>query len=412
LKYRHSNRRTNFRKNGKALEGILIDRIQIDNMTLLLQDSTGKDTTSIVKGLFDIRDVAFYKRNDSLKWLDADIKVNDLTMQSPHGLYQYLVKSGNLNVGNQVLRIDSVKINPVHNKQAFMRAAGFETDRMDGLISHLEINGLEFMDYPKSIRASTVETRYQLKIFHDKRYPSRPPVVKTLPAHFIQRLPFALSCDTIYIKDSYISYEEFPIKGDSSGFIVFSHLNATLTGVHNNPSRHSDVIMNISAKFMDQGDLTAKFTFPYDTTKSYSTTGTLRNFVLKNANPMLVPAARARIESGLLTALKFHFLYNNYESDGEVELNYQDLKISSLHQNKDHEPAINHIKTFLLNALIIKKNRNEDTNSEKRKGTIQYHRDPHKAIFNYWWKSILSGIKSAYKLDKIPSFAKKDQKKK
>jgi hypothetical protein len=45
-----------------------------------------------------------------------------------------------------------------------------------------------------------------------------------------------------------------------------------------------------------------------------------------------------------------------------------------------------------------------DENDEKseRTGTVEFYRDTRRSIFNYWWKSVFSGIKSAYKLDKLP----------
>jgi hypothetical protein len=33
---------------------------------------------------------------------------------------------------------------------------------------------------------------------------------------------------------------------------------------------------------------------------------------------------------------------------------------------------------------------------------VEFYRDTRRSIFNYWWKSVFSGIKSAYKLDKLP----------
>jgi hypothetical protein len=39
---------------------------------------------------------------------------------------------------------------------------------------------------------------------------------------------------------------------------------------------------------------------------------------------------------------------------------------------------------------------------DKRKGNIGFDRDTKRSVFNYWWKSVLSGIKSAYNLDKLP----------
>jgi hypothetical protein len=43
----------------------------------------------------------------------------------------------------------------------------------------------------------------------------------------------------------------------------------------------------------------------------------------------------------------------------------------------------------------------EDVARDKRTGTIEFYRDQKRSIFNYWWKSVFSGIKSAYKIDKL-----------
>ena len=63
--------------------------------------------------------------------------------------------------------------------------------------------------------------------------------------------------------------------------------------------------------------------------------------------------------------------------------------------------------TLILNAFIVKK----EMNAEERKGVILFYRDNRKAIFNYWWKSLLSGIKSLYNLDRVMDIDGKKKKK-
>ena len=43
----------------------------------------------------------------------------------------------------------------------------------------------------------------------------------------------------------------------------------------------------------------------------------------------------------------------------------------------------------------------ERVDESKRTGAIGFERDEYRSIFNYWVKSLLSGIKAAYNLDKL-----------
>jgi hypothetical protein len=38
---------------------------------------------------------------------------------------------------------------------------------------------------------------------------------------------------------------------------------------------------------------------------------------------------------------------------------------------------------------------------DKRTGEIEFVRDIHRSIFNYWWKSLLSGLRSAFDLERF-----------
>jgi hypothetical protein len=165
------------------------------------------------------------------------------------------------------------------------------------------------------------------------------------------------------------------------------------------------MVMHAKTKFMGKGDLVVDFTFPADTTKPYTARGSLKNFPLVGLNDMLGPNAKARVESGTMTNMKFNFKYNLYRSDGEVELNYEDLRIASLRLNSKKEVKVSLIKTLLLNTFI-KKDAEEDEKNDSKTGTILFYRDQKRSVFNYWWKSLFSGIKSAYKIDKLQEFAK------
>ncbi|MDZ7774970.1 MAG: hypothetical protein U5L09_04815 [Bacteroidales bacterium] len=107
-------------------------------------------------------------------------------------------------------------------------------------------------------------------------------------------------------------------------------------------------------------------------------------------NPMVTPAASVQIKSGKTKTLAFSFSYDDDIASGEVTFEYENLKVILL--NKKSNPQA--VKSFLANTFIIKKNNLQQDKSWK-KGTISFERDKKKSVFNYWWKSVLSGLKDA-----------------
>jgi hypothetical protein len=66
------------------------------------------------------------------------------------------------------------------------------------------------------------------------------------------------------------------------------------------------------------------------------------------------------------------------------------LKDKQTHKTKFKEDVL----SFLVNRIIIKKD-NPLKNKEVRVTNINYERNRQRFIFNYTWKSLLSGIKPA-----------------
>jgi hypothetical protein len=119
-------------------------------------------------------------------------------------------------------------------------------------------------------------------------------------------------------------------------------------------------------------------------------------------NSMLVPATNIKVESGKMKELSFNFTFNAVRSDGELELNYENLKLITFKDSPDKGDALekDNLKSFIMNTFIFRKNMDEDVPEEKRTGAVAYVRDDSRSVFNFWVKSVVSGIKSAYNLDK------------
>jgi hypothetical protein len=332
---------------------------------------------------------------DSIKWSADEAMVFLAKLQFTEELYTVNLKHVSYSRFTKTFNIDSLQIIPDKDKAAFAIQKVNQTDRIHCILPYIKIKGFEIISLNKPlVYAECINLNTWLDVFRDKRYPFRNKP-KDLPMKFLRTLPFLLQIDTIKLLDSYIAYEEFPEEGDKAGHVFFNNIYGTIYNLSNNSTNDTEI--DVTANFMNAGTLKGNFSLPSDEQKPYTAKGSLVNFELSKVNPMLTPAANAEISEGKMKELKFNFIYNETRSDGKLEMNYKGLKIITL---KKEERESNKFLTFLLN-LVVKDDMNTKGKEDNNTGTILFYRDPRKSIFNYWWKSILSGIKSVYNLDKI-----------
>lgn len=394
-----------------AVKNISVDRVIFPGIDLFVTDNERKDTLAHLLTNIHMEDLFLKKQLDSMTWQRGQILISELALKTYEDQYGFSVKRILARIEDRSIEVDSFIVKPVVGKTAFMEARGKQDTYVDAVVPELRVKGMNWYVYPKpAITVSRVTARFYMNLYRDKRFPFREVKEKKLPSHMLQSLPFELKVDTILVKKSYIKYEEHPEEGDYPGNVYFDDLYATIRMLHNNPRLHQRTDMTALARFMGTGTLNAHFTFPYDTTAPYTVSGTLENMPLEHVNPMLTPAAKAKIERGQMKKLSFDFSYTPAGSEGEVMLNYEDLKILTLRDAGKNEQKVSHIKTLLLNTFIIKKDMNEDMEDDERTGEIDFARDPLRSVFNLWWKSILSGLKSAYNLDDLPLPSNKKEK--
>lgn len=401
---------------------IKIDRLKLPDINFAYYDSvTCKPRTTIsTNAVIEDFILAFYKDRPPFYNITS-LQADSTNIGLPDNLYTIRVKQTKLNLSLGIFDLDTLKIIPHLTKLAFGRKSGYETDRIEGVIPYINLYGLSlYKEDSIALQAKKMTTQIFLKVFRDKRLPFKS-IVKPLPIALISNLPFGLNIDSLILNKSYIEYEEFAVDADSAGRVFFTNTYATLNNINNNNlPRHDAIQMIAQASLMGQGDLSVKAVLPWDG-KDTKVTGSLRNMDMKKLNLMLEPQAKIRAESGHLDNLAFNFSYDNEKSDGELELNYKDLKLvtfmsaekagrkndrirkrkgQSEEETGGDKKQISSVKTLVLNA-IVRKNMDGSLPEEKNHGTIHFERDKTKSIFNYWFKSLLSGVKSAYKIDKI-----------
>lgn len=312
----------------------------------------------------------------------------------------YLIKTDTIEVSGSTgsANVIGAALQPKLGESDFFNAVGHSTDRVELELASAEFRGINFdaINRQESYETELVELESaDLRIFHDKRYPEREEKqTHPMPQQMLHDLGFPLAIDTLRIRESFIRYAEHEEQAEERGEIDFSRLNATFTHITNMEqeiSEHNEMVLDARAHVMDEALLNARFTFPL-LEQHHLITGTVEEMDAAHLNRVLEPLAFIRVADGRILSLEFTMNLGEQEATGEVELIYEDLKLTLLNKGSGSEDLLTQAGTLLANTFVIKSDNHPEA---PRTGEVSFERSRDKSVFNYWWKSLQSGLESS-----------------
>jgi hypothetical protein len=134
--------------------------------------------------------------------------------------------------------------------------------------------------------------------------------------------------------------------------------------------------------------------------------GSLSGMEASELNPILEKSASITIISGKINSMNFSFTANNTKATGNLKLLYEDLKFDMMDRQTGETTALKEqIKSLIANIIVLESN--PMPGEEVRPGVIEYERDPERYVFGYFFRSILSGMKTSVTKAKNPKKSKK-----
>lgn len=383
-------------------KSLSINKFEITGAYLSIKETEKeKDILLLSNGFLQLSDItvdsAYALREkffitDKLKW-----SAQKVSWAPPENLYLLKAHEIGGSTSEQNIFVDSLRLEPLYPKYEFSQRVGYEIDRIELMIENLAMEEVNFdsLLYNGKLIAGTFDIKNaKMDIFHDKRLPGGITQVKPLPHLRLQEIDFPVKIDTISIIDSYISYSEHINKVANPGTIIFKDLDARFSNVSNlkgDTIKSEPITLEAKTLVMGSGLLNVHFSFPKnDTSGRHSIYGSLGNMSMKDLNPILKNTGLVHVENGSINSLKFSMELNKRKATGLLTLNYQDLNIRILEADELKEGDTKKFSSFIANTFVIKKS---NTDEPLRKGNIEFERVEEKSVFNYWWKSLLSGLK-------------------
>ena len=376
-----------------------IGKVEISNATVLYQSGEKKrDTIFSSRINLDVWEISTAGQNkfqleggsfDRLRLVmeQGEIHFSDQLYRARFNDFQYDSDTARLAVAQ-------IKVLTKGSKYGIGNNAGVETDWFDFVADGFEMKNIRLNTLLSGTALILDECRLQsLKgtAFKDKRLPLPEKPNTKLPMELLDDLPFAFHCSRVTIAQGSIRYEERADGSNTAGYINFERLQAEIKNLGNIDSLISGpTTMTAKTLAMGKSVLQADFVFPNKKfQKAYQAKGTLAPVPLDMFNPMIIENAGMKIEGGELKSLAFNFDYNAQHASGEVIFEYDQLKVSVL---KKGNQSKNKFQSFVTNTFIVRKENLREKNNF-RKGEISFERNKKRSVFNYWWKSLYSGLK-------------------
>ena len=326
-----------------------------------------------------------------------DLDAQEFITVSPDSMYTITSRGINYSATSGTLEVDSFSIHPNYANYEFADRHQFETDRVEANLSRISFCGFSAGDYINSgnFVSSSVEIgKMDLDVFRDKRKEFRH-VNKPAFQDMIYNYPGMINIDSIGILSGNIRYTEHAEKANEPGIICFNKINVHLYKISNDTiykTKTASLKLKGDALLMGEGRLTFLLEAGiFDPQNTFTVKGNLSGMEARELNPMLEKNAFLYATSGKIDEMNFIFIANNAKATGKMTLLYHGLDITIKNKQTDKTTAIKErILSVIANLKMI--DANPKPGEEVREGIIDFERDPEKFLFNYCFKSILSGI--------------------
>jgi hypothetical protein len=358
---------------------------------ITISDSTSTDTSRLL-----------FAKN-------AILDVNKILIRHKKNLYHYQFNNLQLLFAERSFTVNNLHITPLLGEAAYMRAAKWQTDRLDFDLYNLQfkrVNLHELLNGNLIADELTIK-KARFKIFRDKTKPQKKESkVGHYPHQELLKIPIDVALKKIIIQDGYLEYKEKNPQTGSSGAVAFNDINASLHNVTNRQDKIRDngiFTVHFNSRFLNKAPLSATLQF-YLRSKNgkFTVNGTMKSTDATFLNPLIKPMALAEINSGTINRLDFNLICNDYNAKGIIRLLYDDLKVNLLKKEEiSKEYKSKKMVSLLANIALL--NANPDKNKPVRIVTVNYTRNTYKSMFNLVWKSIFEGVKMTVGIDgKIP----------
>ncbi|MDO6471697.1 hypothetical protein [Maribacter sp. 1_MG-2023] len=318
----------------------------------------------------------------------TDYNIEIQNFNAPLGKFEKL-EMQSMVINNSTVDITDIVLSTVYSKAELSREFTYQRDYVHLSIPLIKVEDHNYLVSNDSLHVNLKElllSQPKLEVYRDKSkledFRNKP-----LYGRLLQKLPFKVAIDSIFIKKGAIVYEENIPNNVKAGALSFENLDAVISNLSNKKNIEDPVQIQLNADLMGTGKFHLNWQFDvYDSRSTFLISGGLANFNTSSLNDFLVPNLRTQT-TGTIDQLYFTISGDEYAAAGDIKMRYEDFKFQVLNKERN---GVKKVLSFIGN-LFINDGSKTDENGY-RFGDIETERIKNKSFFNYLWINLEDGL--------------------
>ncbi|HLT08761.1 MAG TPA: hypothetical protein VK014_14620 [Cyclobacteriaceae bacterium] len=397
----------------KVIENLNIEDFEIKDGLLTLKEKGNPEKVSTFRNLsisltdlhFDLASPSTLDRNFYLN-KEFEFELTDYEIKLPDSLNVLRVGLALLSEDGLILR--DVFLTPRYGDFEYHRMVGYQTDVAKVYIPEIIIEGLKVdkLMGEKALEAERVSVyQAQVDVFRDKRWKEDPDQYRPMPQELIAKALLDVRIDSLLIHNAEVVYREFPNKGFIPGELSFRQLEAVFTPFYMNKKSEafplSSSFINASAMINGSAPISLSGQMFFEAPYPIQLVAEVGEFELATLNSIIETNAFLKVLDGVVRESRWEFTLDENEARGTMALHYNDLKLMLLEERTlERGRGRKHVLTFVINNLAVRSNNPRKFFNRMVTSPIYYKRNKSKFVFNYLWKSTMTGLQGSVGLGK------------
>ncbi|MGI9533052.1 DUF748 domain-containing protein [Lutimonas sp.] len=279
---------------------------------------------------------------------------------------------------------------------AVSNKVGFQNDIIELHVKEISMHELEpsssfYSHLDISARKVLIDS-LDIKLSRNKNLERPADVVKPMFNGMISAIPIPVELDSIQLLNSTVTYQELGAKKEESGKLSLRNIDGVIRGFTNIPEKQDNLKQlrsDLSANFNGYGNMQIALVVPYKT-ESFQLKVDMKSLEMNKFNPMLIPLAGVKIESGELQKLEFKMNAGHQYSKNNLIFDYKDLHVSLIKEKENHKFKKRAIISMIAEATV--KNNNYPEYKNYLTAAYDTERNVHRSPVNYIIQGMVQGI--------------------
>lgn len=396
--------------NALSIKRIQLNDINIEDLELnvyidddrIIDLALGDVDLELVNPVID-----FNLLNNPLKAIsvgDILFSIHDIKYKDKKGLYETSLKLLEYIHSNQEILLEGFHLKPLYDNINFAKQFKYQSNRYDISFEDITLKNIDFKKLVKNKVIAIGQVNINelfFSAYRNKNYPVNKNFFPKLPQEALRNIKQKFEVNEILIKSSDILYTETAADASKAGKIEFTDLEMSIKNIGNTKAWQKNKKLTADAQTLvaGKGKLHINFDFPLNSNIFYIK-GDLGILNMTALNTITEPNANIKIHSGTIQKMDFSARFNKNDSEGNMNLYYNDLDFSIFKEDsKSGEKHKRKLLSLVAKSFIIA-DANPDKKGEFHKADMAFERNKNKGLFVYIWKTILSGFRDTVRRKK------------